>query len=478
MSSALAELALLNTSLPFQAMHRVMYPLTRSLPLILHNRLKIASLLVQTLTTSNRLELALCASHTLDIIPAFIQSLSPDPDFQLLDLDSILTPIVQSIVSLALDPPSSQATGDRGNDLNSATEISKRAFQVLVCLFREIGGDLVNKGEFATRQQTCWTWVEAGLKDQKTVVNKAQQDMPAEAESHLAVNGDDITAEDEEAGDEAPMEEDETPVEQSTEGEDAGAAVEMAEGAADDPKGDAEDESEEDTTKDNVKHPKSASSSTTRPHLRRLLATCFAFLVRKAKPGKPLSGLISVLLVQVEAEGADGRVAESVAWILVESIKSVDMHLHSKGPAIFTACIKQAEASQSDQLMQLLEGVLTSILHYSRVGLVDDLVETIMPAFNRLQETQSHASPYQILLLLRLVGVLAGTRKGSRISEAVKLSMLASCHSMSQSSDSGTLEPLVQSSLKVLLVAPSLQSMLNQGRPLLQSLWNTHRSVG
>lgn len=508
LSAALAELSLLNTSLPFQSLHRTLYPLTRSLPLILHHRLKIARTLVEALTNPVRTQLALSASHTIDVVPAFIQSLSPDPDFALLDFDTILTPLVHALVAIAVDAPSvAQATvGDRGSDPNSQTEISKRAFQVLAWTFREIGGDLVNKGDFDRRIQIAWSWVNLGLSGGKPQV--AKPSAPEEAVETDVVE-DDVDLQDEQAegemtieGEQSPaMQEDMAPAadinaEELAEGEEvddssmnAGDALAPVQ-EEEEESGEVEEADASTVTDHRARRGRQRPASATKPHLRKLLATTFAFLVRKAKTGPSLTAVartvLSSLDVPPEEDDADhAKLSESIAWILVESVKSVETHLHSRGPIIFKAFVDCRPTDFSieteERKAQILEAALTALIHHSRLDQFSGLSRSLLSDLDRAaKELEGAQTSAHTLLSINLAEVLVGVRKASRLSDKEKAEVLALCERMSapimssaKAEEKDLRRAFVQLAIKALLVAPSLEVMLTKGKTVTDRIWNT-----
>lgn len=487
MATALAELALLNTSQPFQTLQRNLYSLTRSLPLIVHHRQKIAKLLVAAMTNPNRVELALSASHTVDLLPAFIQSLSPDPDFQLLDFETLLSPLMLALVALALDPPAlnNNTGGDRGNDPHSQTEISKRAFQVLAWTFREIGGDLVNKGDHWARSTIAWSWVASGLRDSAlltaeplalaaskpdTAVDSAALVMPAEeADEHEEIAQVDINAEEEEGESGVPMQ-------IVTNGD-----LDGTSGAPD-----AEDSSDNDTELANTSviaiQSRRRPASSTRPHLRRILATCFAFLVRKASSGKALNVVTAVMLQDLEKglPFEEGRkLQESLAWILLESAKSVETYIHSRARSIFKAAIAAVREKRIELGVFVLMAALTALLHGSNAENLAELVNTALIGVGSLDRDVT--DPFSMMLDVQLASVLAGTRKGNRLSDKTKEYLLVTVdrhmQHLSEPYLCSQIDEFVRFATKCLLIAPGLEVMLSKGRKVLQGISQLPRSV-
>lgn len=481
MSIALAELALLNTSIPFHTLHKSLYPITRSLPLILHHKQSIANLLVKALTIPDRVDLALSAPHIIDIIPSFIQCLTPDPDFKQLQLDTILTPLMRAVVGLAVDPPSvhTKTSGDRGNDPNSPVEISKRAFQVLAWTFRQVGSDLVNGADYQHRHQVAWSWVVDGLSGSKPSVSSSEEVL--EEDKLSDEQNVEKEEEDDEDHDDVPDEMENPPLEQQM--DDQSETIDAAVSAEDQAEvdladtSDSESTAEEDNTHQRI-HARSSRRrplSATKPHLRRLLATCFAFLLRRAKNGEPLDSMARIVLQSLHSEPSS-ELCESTAWLILESVKSVETHIHSRGPAILRAFIRQASDLEYPSVIQVLGGALTGLFHHGRQETLSAVSEVVLARFNKLSNAETE---YETHLILDLVCVLSGTRKGSRLSDKEKASTISMCDkSWADITRFAALVPLaVETATFALLNAPTLQSMLDSGRKLLEKIWNLPSEV-
>lgn len=481
MATALAELALLNTSIPFQSLHRSLYPITRSLPLILHYKQTIANLLVSALTNPNSADVALCAPHVIDLIPSYIQCLSPDPDFKQLHLETILSPIMRAIVGLAIDPPSLhiKTGGDRGNDPNSPVEISKRAFQVLAWTFRQLGSDLVNGDYHQKRGSIAWSWVVDGLSGRTPHIEmplEIEGDKTAESADQADVDlqdEDDIVGTPAEAGNakdslivaEVPATDSLQPASADTEeNEELGVISEDSESAGED---DGDDEAGVFASKSARRRPLSA----TKPHLRRLLATCFAFLLRRAKNGDPLQSLVGTILESLR-ENSTSELHESTAWIILESVKSVETHIHSRGPAILRAFIRQASSLQIESSIEILDAALTGILHHARLETVGPITEVVLARLNQARHNTN--TSFDTTLTLHLVSVLSGTRRGARLSDKEKTAILQDCERLTVHETDVAVQALhVQTLATALLNAPNLETMLDSGRKVLERVWST-----
>lgn len=472
MSIALAELGLLNTSIPFQNLHKSLYPITRSLPLILHYKQTIANLIIAALTNPNPADVALAAPEVIDLIPSFVQCLSPDPDFKQLHLDTILSPLMKAIVALAVDPPSLhiKTAGDRGNDPNSPVEISKRAYQVFAWMLRQIGSDIVNGQDHENRNKIAWSWVVDGLSGNKptvTVQEQAQEEVFNEEES--AEDLDDLDQVEEPS-------ETQISTQQLSE---TSRPVQEVDGLTSE-EDELVDASDSETPPEDLEEPSHATArssrrrplSATRPHLRRLLSTCFAFLLRRAKNGENLDSIVRTVLASVQSD-SQSELCESVSWLIIESVKSVETHIHSRGPAILRAVIRQTIELQSRKAIEILNAALTGILHHARLETVGTVSEVVLGRLSKIASEQN--DDIETELTLNLVSVLSGTRRGARLADKEKSIVIACLEKMTangfKSSSSSTLPLYVKAMVVALLNAPSLQCMLDSGRKLLERIW-------
>lgn len=484
MSVALAELALLNTTLPFQTVHKALYPITRSLPLILYHKQSIANILVKALTSEDRVELALAAPHTIDLIPSFIQCLTPDPEFKQLQLETILTPLIRAVVGLAVDPPSADAKagGDRGNDPSSPVEISKRAFQVLAWTFRQLGEDLVNGSEYKSRHRVAWSWVVEGLHGSNPLVEVKMDESGAD---DLSKETDGSSEADEEvgggveadAGAEVDLSDANGPSNEQQE-----ASVEFTK-PTEDTEPEIIDTSDAGSTADIADAPvhiRNALSrrrplSSTKPHLLRLLATCFAFLLRRAKSGEQLDSMVLTILESLHSDSSP-EVCQSIAWLILESVKSVEGHIHSRGPAILRAFFRQACKLETQAAVQILCAALTGVAHHGKTETLSSISEVVLARLNAISKVESR---YEITLTLELIRVLSGTRLGSRLTDKDKASVLTMLETSWRDivGDSSIHPFAVETATFALLNTPSLQSMLDTGRKLVESIWTLPAEV-
>lgn len=493
MSVALAELSLLNTTRAFQTLHKTLYPQTRSLPLIIHHRQQISNSLVQALTQDSYLDVALCAPQVIDLIPSFLLSLWPDTEFKLLDISNIVTPIITALVSLAVNPPSIQGhvNGDRGNDPHSPVEISKRAFQVIAWTFRLIGTDFLNGESIADRAQIAWEWVRDALEGKKSVVHFAQEqhlvqqiseepghtDNAEETEDLLDLNGLE-TVYGQSNGDTDGIAPQTFPSHNgdlqtlNEAASDAGGSSAKA-GSVDE--GEAEEVTEdmhEDASGDAIKE---RSKSASKPHLRRLLATSFAYLLRRSKGTISLDAVVQVILKDLTTRQSP-ELCEAASWLFLESIKSVDSHLHSRGVPILRCLIQEAIALESQVVAEVVSATLTGVTHYATINTFAPIAEMVTDRFQAI--TGGVTSSFERTLVQDLVSVIVGTRKATRLSDKAKSQLIRIAAEQTETIQSAGVDiHCIQMTFLLLLYAPTLQDMLSNGRKLLEAIWNMPSSV-
>jgi hypothetical protein len=170
------------------------------------------------------------------------------------------------------------------------------------------------------------------------------------------------------------------------------------------------------------------------------------------------------------------ELCESTAWLILESVKSVETHIHSRGPAILRAFIRQASDLEYPSVIQVLGGALTGLFHHGRQETLSAVSEVVLARFNKLSNAETE---YETHLILDLVCVLSGTPKGSRLSDKEKASTISMCDkSWADITRFAALVPLaVETATFALLNAPTLQSMLDSGRKLLEKIWNLPSEV-
>lgn len=114
---------------------------------------------------------------------------------------------------------------------------------------------------------------------------------------------------------------------------------------------------------------------------------------------------------------------QGVMTMFSEAMKSAGTTLHSTASVIFEALFnavspEELEPGNSTFWTEVCCGVLTNIAHHSTTESFKALVDAINDIASRaLERGETHQYPYHLSVTLRLLGIMAGVRSGSRVSE-------------------------------------------------------------
>lgn len=168
-----------------------------------------------------------------------------------------------------------------------------------------------------------------------------------------------------------------------------------------------------------------------RPHIARFAAEAMSFLVKKA--GAPAHRETSLPLI-VEHVKTDllsirdtkefGLYYHGIMTLFAEAMKGVGLNIHTSGPAIFESLVGALEAkdlasAQDSPWMNVIYGVLTSMVHHTSSDTFDDVLNTVVALANTaaqsFTETRSDDALCRLVLSARTIGIVAGVRKGTRV---------------------------------------------------------------
>ena len=169
------------------------------------------------------------------------------------------------------------------------------------------------------------------------------------------------------------------------------------------------------------------------PHIARFAAEAMSFLVKKA--GAPTHREQSLSLIAQYAKSDLQSISGTKEFELYfhglmtmfsEAIKGNGLTVHTSGPAIFKSLIllvteEDVISPANSQWVDFICGVLTSILHHTDSDTFKDVLEVILKysaATSDLTAAPSRDIKLgQPFLSARMLGTIAGVRKGSRVSD-------------------------------------------------------------
>lgn len=163
-------------------------------------------------------------------------------------------------------------------------------------------------------------------------------------------------------------------------------------------------------------------------YIARFAAEAMSFLVRKAAAPSHRETALTPLIEHVREDlrsatenGPTTLYKDGLMTMFAEAIKGTEHAIHSVGGAIITTLIHtipEHESALARETMwtDLVCGVLTSTIHHATVDTFEDLADEIVSQIrSRKERIQKAAVEWQTVPLVKLLGVMAGVRKGSRI---------------------------------------------------------------
>lgn len=169
-------------------------------------------------------------------------------------------------------------------------------------------------------------------------------------------------------------------------------------------------------------------------HIARFAAEAMSFLVKKA--GAPshretsLPLFVSHVAQDLRSMTSDRQFVlykDGIMTMFAEAIKGTDDTVHSAGASIFTAVVDAIPAEEKklveeDTWTDVACGILTSVTHHASVDTFKDFADAVLDKIDeKLNETPSTESEWCLTPYMRLLGVLGGVRRGTRITEWPRL---------------------------------------------------------
>ncbi|KAG6036880.1 hypothetical protein E4U41_005463 [Claviceps citrina] len=163
-------------------------------------------------------------------------------------------------------------------------------------------------------------------------------------------------------------------------------------------------------------------------HIARFAAEAMSFLVKKAAAPSHRETALKVLvehvrndLISVSEDRQFTLYNDGLMTMFAEAVKGTDMTIHSTGSAIVCALIDAIPESERDLSREtiwtnLVCGVLTSVIHHGKADTMGEFLEDILAKIgsDRCAMTGNELT-WRAVPYVRIIGVLAGVRRGSRI---------------------------------------------------------------
>jgi len=112
--------------------------------------------------------------------------------------------------------------------------------------------------------------------------------------------------------------------------------------------------------------------------------------------------------------------------MFAEAMKGNGLSIHTTGPSILHALVlgldeKDLSLKETPAWMNVICGVLTSMIHHSSSDTFRELLETVIEvatsSVESFLQSQKESDFRSMLLSARMIGIVAGVRKGTRVSD-------------------------------------------------------------
>jgi U3 small nucleolar RNA-associated protein 20 len=170
-----------------------------------------------------------------------------------------------------------------------------------------------------------------------------------------------------------------------------------------------------------------------KPHIARFAAEAMSFLVRKAAaPAVREKALDTIVrhakldLLSIHGSREYGLYYHGLMTLFAEAMKGNGLSIHSSAAAMITCMFGQLdeveyEDGQTDPWTDVICGVLTSLIHHASSDTLKDVIATVLDlsknARKAFEIAQTKSNFRRLMLSARTVGIIAGVRKGSRVSD-------------------------------------------------------------
>lgn len=168
-------------------------------------------------------------------------------------------------------------------------------------------------------------------------------------------------------------------------------------------------------------------------HVARFAAEAMSFLVKKAaSPSQREGGALGNLALHVR-EDLERMVgtrqfelySQGIMTMFAEAVKSTGHTVHSTGPDTLRALIQgipSAELTEEDKAVWLnvVCGVLTSVVHHSTIETFGTIEKAVVEeTIAAVSDSRTQEMPWRMSIFTRLFGVMAGVRRGARLTDWV-----------------------------------------------------------
>lgn len=163
-------------------------------------------------------------------------------------------------------------------------------------------------------------------------------------------------------------------------------------------------------------------------HIARFAAEAMSFLVKKAAaPSHREVALTSFVarvrddLATMVGNGQFSLYNDGIMTMFTEAVKGADNTIHSVGGAVFGALVdaiplNERELARDTVWTDVICGVLTSVVHHATADSMGELMDEILAKLQSIRlEVVDEKATWRTVPSFRILGVLAGVRRGSRL---------------------------------------------------------------
>ena len=169
------------------------------------------------------------------------------------------------------------------------------------------------------------------------------------------------------------------------------------------------------------------------PHIARFAAEAMSFLIKKAgapaRREKALPLIIRHAKIDLESMSDSrqfGLYYHGLMTLFAEAMKGNGLNVHTSGPAILQALFLGLAAEdliriEASPWSNVICGVLTSIIHHTSLETFGDVFDVVLNQANAavisFAEAKNESDLRRLFLSSRTIGIVAGVRMGSRVSD-------------------------------------------------------------
>lgn len=168
-----------------------------------------------------------------------------------------------------------------------------------------------------------------------------------------------------------------------------------------------------------------------RPHIARFAAEAMSFLVKKAGAPAHREKALAMVVRHVKADLLSiretkefGLYYHGIMTLFAEAMKGNGLNVHTSGPSIFRSLVESLDdkdlvSGESSPWMNVIYGVLTSMVHHTSSDTFNEVLDTASELANiaarAFTETRSDENLCRLVASARAIGIIAGVRKGTRV---------------------------------------------------------------